>query len=556
MSWVDPMSDEGLRQFVAKVEAEQKRKKPARQRRARGVPAEVQRVLAEAARQAVAWEQDLPPGDRPPDDPDLDLRLSKFPLTDLGNAERFRERNKGRMIYVDVIGWHIWDGRRWNAVDADAAVGRAVHETVRGIQREAKALRESDQDLVVGEEKDGTPVMLSEKVAKWGRASEAGTKMAVIAKHASHYLACPVDRLDSDPWKFNVQNGTLCFRRAPGEDDPVTFRPHDPADMITKLAPVHYDPAATCSTYDVFLEQVQPDPINRAFLHRWAGYSLTGDIGEQKLTFYYGRGKNGKSTFVDAVSAITGDYGDIMPIETFLDQGRGRNAGAATPDLAMLPGVRMLVTSEPGKNSKIDEALIKLVTGGERIQVRHLNKGYFKFRPSFKLTMSGNYRPQVSGTDEGIWRRVVLVPWPVTIENADLQLPAKLAAETSGILNRLLDGLRDYLENGLAAPSDVTEATRVFREDSDPLGQFLADCVQGCKGDRVSSRRMHEVFVAWARASGEREWSPKGLAGALKERGFRALHSNGTFWLDCRLVRSEVDFGSDPPHPLEREDLG
>jgi putative DNA primase/helicase len=244
-----------------------------------------------------------------------------------------------------------------------------------------------------------------------------------------------IDRLDADKMRINVNNGTLVVRRQ-DDGDYVSFQPYDPADLITKLAPVDFDPDATCEVFDTFLAKVQPRHEMREFIQQWLGLSLTGDVSEQKLAFFYGKGGNGKSVLIDAVSYVAGDYGETVPIETFLDQGKARSAGQATPDLAILPGVRMLRTSEPEKGSKLAEAMIKLVTGGEPIQARHLNRDFFKFYPQFKLTMSGNYRPQISGTDEGIWRRVRLVPFSVIVpkEERDIRLPDKLRGEASGIL--------------------------------------------------------------------------------------------------------------------------
>lgn len=487
-----------------------------------------------------------------PECDDKDLAL--YPMTDLGNAERFVARCRGRLIYVPEIGWFFWDGRRWARDGADEKVSKDAHNVARAIQVEAESIRGTDLDRVVDTKRDGREIRYSDKLAAWGRTSETAARLAAIVKLAAPYLAVDVDKLDVDPWRINVLNGTIIIRRDAGDEDPVKFVPHDPADLITKLAPVTYDPTARCPRYDQFIVEVQPTPSMQTFLHRWAAYSLTGDVGEQKLCFFYGRGKNGKSTLLDTYAALAGDYATTMPIETFLNEGRGRNAGQATPDLALLPGVRFLTTSEPEKGSKLAEGLIKAVTGGETILVRHLHGPYFRVRPTFKLTMSGNYRPTIGGTDEGIWRRVVLVPWSVTIDKPDPQLAATLKLEASGILNRLLDGLRDYLENGLDPPEAVTEATADYREDSDPLGRFIKSCVVDDIGARTASRRMHEVFVAWARASGEREWSPKGLAQALKERGFRSIHANGSYWRDCRLIKSESDFSpASPPDPLSED---
>jgi putative DNA primase/helicase len=480
-----------------------------------------------------------------------DARLAFYPLTDLGNAERFRDRHRNALLYTSALGWFAWDGRRWSRQGAEESVAKAVFRTVRAIQREADAIRGTADDKVVETRKDGKEILLSEKIASWGRASESAQKIAAIVKLGAPKLSVDAAKLDADPWVLNVENGTLVFDRSGKEEDPVSFRRHDPGDLITKLAPVAYDPDAACPTYDRFLAEVQPEADVRRFLHQWGGYSLTGDTGEQKLAFLYGKGRNGKSTLVDAWGDVAGDYGETVPIETFVDQGRGRNAGAATPDLAILPGVRQLRTSEPERGAKLAEALIKLVTGGEPIQARHLNLPYFKFRPAFKLTMSGNYRPRIDGTDEGIWRRVILVPWKVTVTAPDKGLPARLKGELSGILNRLLDGLRDYLDAGLVQPDSVTAATQDYRDDSDPLGRFLDAAVVPAPGERVQSTRLHEVFAAWAKATGENVWSNKGLSRAMKERGFGLLRSHVSQWLDIRLTKSVSDFadGDATPHP-------
>ena len=230
-----------------------------------------------------------------------------------------------------------------------------------------------------------------------------------------------------------------------------------------------------------FLTRVQPHASVRRFLAQWFGYSLTGLNDEQKFLFNWGKGRNGKSTLLEGVSHIVGDYGKTLPIESFLDQGRGRNAGGPSEDLAVLPGTRLLRTSEPEKGAKLAEASIKMFTGGEPISARRVYKGQFEFLPTFKLTISGNYRPQITGTDDGIWRRLMLVPWAVQIpkDEIDLKLSSKLRAEKSGILNWMLDGLRDYLDHGLVLPSEVINATQVYREDSDPLGQFFVCRCQG-----------------------------------------------------------------------------
>src|ERR1035437_2264504 len=498
-------------------------------------------------------------GDDPPDEgtggdgKDLNEQLAFYPQTDLGNAERFRERNVGKILWCPALGWLAWDGKRWSREAAEEAVKIAEHITVRAVQKEAKAIKGTKLDKVVAYERNGDPIYLSDKLKKWGRASEAANKLNAISRRAGPYMHIAPSKLDADRFIINVNNGTLAVRRG-ADDDCISFVKHNPDDLITKIVPVDYDPAATCPTYDRFLTDVQPRESARIFLHQWFGLSLTGDTSEQKLLFLHGKGKNGKTTLLQAIGHVAGDYSKALPIETFIDQGRARNAGQATPDLAILPGVRFLQTSEPERGAKLAEALIKLATCGDLIQARHLQRDYSEFMPQFKLTMSGNYKPKIEGTDEGIWRRVVLVPWEVTIEKPDKLLIEKLRLEASGILNRLLDGLRDWLDRGLVLPEEVIQATAEFRTDSDPIGRFLGACTKSVSGARSQGSELHKVFLAWAKASGERESTATYFGRALSERGIPWKHSNVNWWLDIELTKSVNDFVDHEGNPLRLSD--
>jgi putative DNA primase/helicase len=495
------------------------------------------------------------------------MRLAFFPLTDLGNAERFRERFCDRLRwYPPKETWLAWDGKRWSAERASEVVKRAEHVTVRAIQDEAEAVRQSGRrdipdalpgalDYLLETKRDGTEILYSDKISRWGRSSEAFNKVSALSKLGGAYLAVSTGELDADKMKINVNNGTLVVSRR-SEGDYINFRPHDPADLITKISPVDFDPAAECPEYDKFLARVHPSEPMRLFLHQWLGLSLTGDVSEQKLVYLYGTGANGKSVLMDTASYIAGDYGETVPIETFLDSGRARSAGQASPDLAILPAIRMLRTSEPETNSKLAEAMIKLTTGGEPILARHLNKGFFKFYPQFKLTISGNHKPKIFGADDGIWRRFQLVPFNIQIpkEERDRKLSEKLITEAAGILNRLLDGLRLWCDRGLIEPDEVTAATAEYRSLSDPLSRFLADCVEASPGDRIQSSALYAVFEAWCKSAGESLWKQKGFSLAMDERGFKRKHSNGSWFLDMKLIRTVVDFvGVGEPHGEEAD---
>jgi DNA primase len=511
----------------------------------------------------------------------LDMRCAGFQRTDLGNAERFETRYGHSFRFTTAKGWLGWDGKRWKVLDQDkdtvpAEVQAAVFDTVRSIQREAdfvaatgfvepeealpedgkpplllvlqwRAWRESGErasamDRIV-DLKSG-PVLLSEQIAKWGRASEGSGRLGCIAGLAKRWVTAPIEDFDRDPLAINVLNGTLRFRRDKAGGASVTLEPHRREDLNTKLAPVTYDPEAVSPVYDGFFEWAQPDAGMRRYLHQWAGYSASGDISEQKLHFWYGLGANGKSTTIDLWAYVLGDYSGTIGIETFLDQGIKKRGEQASPDLARLGGVRMLRASEPERGAKLNEALIKAATGGEPMAVRALHRGFFDLMPLFKLTIGGNYKPDIPGTDEGIWRRMKLVPWNAHVADGDRDelLPAKLREEAAGVLNHIVRGLIDWLDHGLIEPDAVREATAQYREDSDPLARFLKLCTEIDPQGRIQSSRLYEVFVAWCKAAGEREWSQKGFSKAMLDKGYQKKASDGMQWLGMRLVREVGDF--------------
>ncbi|WP_298091919.1 phage/plasmid primase, P4 family [uncultured Sphingomonas sp.] len=525
---------------------------------------------------------------------EVDRRCAFYSLTDLGNAERFRTRHGWRFRFCNELGWFVWDGKRWELLSEEkdkvpGKVSLAVYDTVRAIRNEAdfveaSGLREevpadaSDEeraaalDHIVGWRGSGdnkVPIYFSETLRAHAKSSEGASRMGCIANLVKAFddVAIKADAMDADRMAINVQNGTLRLTcqgerwmmrdgklELVGQSNEwgLSLTPHNPNDHISKIANVHFDPEAERVEFNGFLDTVQPDAATRRFLAQWHGLSLTGDISEQKLAFYHGKGRNGKSTMVDACSDVAGDYGGSVGIETFLDQGRGRKGGEATPDLARLPGIRFLRTSEPEKGAKLAEALIKLITGGELIDARHLNKGFFSFLPSFKVTISGNHKPKITGHDDGIWRRVMLVPWDVQIakENVDRTLPDKLRKEKSGILNWMIEGLLDWRENGLVEPESVLAATAKYREQSDQLGRFLDECTKPVSGARSKSSMLFALFTAWTKATGAAEWQPQGFSKAMEDRGFEKKTSNGVQWLDIEMTKDVGDFadatGDDP----------
>lgn len=535
-------------------------------------------------------------------DPERDRRCALLPQTDLGNAERFMLRYGDDFRFCPELGWFRWDGRRWALLSEEkdklpGEVMQAVFLTVRAIAHEADAVAESgfarlpglrmdriklkgrlvqdglldvgdDLELIEGDRADpetgemlpaldfaikvkanGDVLLLSDTIRAHARASEGKGRLEAIAGlvKSMQRILVRSDAFDVDREAINCMNGTIRIVGGIDNQPIVKLFPHARGDLITKLAAVVYDPGATCEAWDGFFARVQPDAADRRFLDQWAGLSATGDIGFHKMAFHWGKGRNGKSTWTDQIAGILGDYSATISFDSFLEQANKRKGGDATPDLARLPGVRFLRASEPEKGAKLAEGLIKEVTGGEPITARHLNKGFFEFLPSFKLNAQGNYRPKISGTDDGIWGRVRLVPWTVRIPDAEIdpKLPEKLKAERSGIFNRMLAGLIDIKKNGLVESANIKAATAKYREASDALGRFLRDCTEDVAGAREKSSDMFDVFTAWAKAGGGSEWTTQGFAKAMEDRGYERIQSNGIKWLDIRLTvdRADIEAG-------------
>lgn len=573
-------------------------------------------------------------------DPGRDLACAFLPLTDLGNAERWRLRHGDDFRFCDKIGWFMWDERRWRLLSEEkdalpAEVMQSVFSTVRAIRNEAaliaalgvdvadtldrfslgetaaanfiawagirknegwetlakaisrryptdehgerpaeyqKAIDEAGEFISECETRDlaisVTPSarkLWSDTIAAHAKASEGAGKLGSVAKLARAFpgIAIEPDALDADRMAINVLNGTLRLKRRSVERSAeeqaagksrwktqgwkIVREKHNRDDLITKLAPVKYSPGAASPTWDAFIGRVQPRPEMRRFIHQWFGLSLTGDIGEQKLAFFFGSGRNGKGTAVEAVAHIAGDYAGSIPIESFLDNGIRRRGDQATPDLARLPGVRFLRVSEPERGARLNEGLIKMVTGGDPVDARHLNKGFFTFLPDFKMTISGNHKPDIKDASDGIWRRMQLVPWNITIDASDVDrsLPEKLREEASGILNRLLDGLCDWRENGLIEPDEVRMATAAYRDDSDELGRFLSEtCLVGEDAPdrplRVGAKLLHDTYLAWCEMAGGASWSNKGFKKAMRDKGFEQKASDGIKWIGIAL-RDGID---------------
>lgn len=522
---------------------------------------------------AVGHNGGPPIDDEPPDDidPEMCRRGASLPLNDYGNGQRFAIYFGKDVIWVPRVGWFVWNGALWKPDPDLIEVRRRAQKISALIEGEIPFIALSDRQMAlvetgmalasdlrareaeVGEDGKPTPEAQAEiarieqkldainaikkRLAdlraghrKFARSSGNTGKISAVVTEAGIGLSRALDDLDANPLEVNTQSGVLRFSvvRADGMSAVanVEMLEHDRAHLLTKCLTTTYDPDADCPLFHIFLERVQPKVEMRKFLQRWFGLSLTGLTGEQKMVFFYGAGANGKSVMVDLMARILGDYGATAKVESLIGKNR-RSGGDATPDLIPLVGARFVRASEPEEGERLQEAKIKELTGGEPMLVRGLNADFFEFMPQFKLTMSGNHKPDIRGTDDGIWRRFLLVPWDVQIPPAerDPDMVVKLYDERAGILNWLRDGLLDYLENGLGEPDEVLGATKDYRDESDPVGAMLTEATVVDGADAfITARDLIEAFRFWQYERGESMWGNRTVSNRIKEKADRWKH--------------------------------
>jgi len=447
----------------------------------------------------------------------------EYHLTDLGNAKRLVARHGHDLRFVPAWGtWFIWDGRRW-ARDETGEVFRRAKETVLSIYQEAATTEDADR---------------RKALADWARRSESEARIRAMVKLAESEPGIPVrlSDLDRDPWLLSVLNGTLDLRT--GE-----LRPHNRADLITKMVPVEYDPAAEAPTWHRFLDRIMGGNQSLVeFLQRAVGYSLTGDVSEQCLFLCYGTGANGKTVFLRTLLALLGPYGKPVEPDLLLI----RHGEAHPTGLADLFGARLAVALETGAGRRLNEPLVKWLTGGDKLKARFMRQDFFEFEPMHKLWLATNHKPVIRGTDYAIWRRIKMIPFTVTIpeDEQDPRLVDKLRAELPGILAWAVEGCLEWQRKGLGVPDEVRRATEAYREEQDALAAFLAECCVVSPTAKAAAKDLYQAYVAWCEQNGERPEPQRALGMRLTERGFERYKSHGTIWWRGLGLRDEGTMGT------------
>jgi putative DNA primase/helicase len=483
-------------------------------------------------------------GQEPPPAPDEDPPT----LTDTGNAARLVTDHGLDLRFCHPWGtWLCWIRTHWKEDDTGEVMRRGKR-TLRSLLTWAiRKLAECPDLDPEDESTDGQRARLKAVVA-WCLKSLAAPRRNAMIELARSELPILPAAMDRDGWLLNCRNGTLDLRTG-------QLRPHRREDYITRFCPVEFDPAALCPTWERCLRDWQPstqqgdqtgNPRMIEFIQRAVGYSLTGEVSEQVFFFLYGEGANGKSVFLATILALLGDYA-IQAIAELLLAKRGE---AHPTERADLFGKRFVATIETEDGRRMAEALLKQLTGGDRIRARRMRQDFWEFSPTHKIWLAANHRPAIHGTDYAIWRRVKVLPFAATIppEKRDPRLATKLRAELPGILAWAVRGCLAWQREGLGEPEEVTEATAAYRAEQDVVSAWLTECCLRGPNYRCRASALMASISAWCKIAGQAAPTQTAFGRRLSALGYESYTSNGT-WYRGLAVRSEVMEGLEGTEP-------
>jgi putative DNA primase/helicase len=383
------------------------------------------------------------------------------------------------------------------------------------------------------------------KIAEWARGSQSSERLKAMWTLAKADLAVSPEELDTDPMLLNVENGTIELRNG-------ALRPHRPEDLITKLAPVEFDPAAHAPRFYKFLKQILVEEELIAFVQRFLGYSLTGSTKERSLAVLHGVGKNGKSTLVELFQDLMGDYSSVAHPNTIMRQ--SFSDSTAQYQLAEPKGARFVSVSETKRGVELEEAVVKQITGSDTISARAPYGKPFTYRPQFKLWLSTNHKPEIPEGSEAIWDRMRLIPFTKRFEGKgdDTKLPAKLREELPGVLAWAVRGCVDWGSGGLGTSKAVEDATAKYRSETDVLDRFFEDACEFGPKCKIAKKDLYHAWARWCDAEGADPGEQVGFTRTVGERGiirgFSEKKVKGTrVWVGIQLATPPSDDIVAPP---------
>lgn len=442
-----------------------------------------------------------------------------YSFDDMGNALRFVDLfgENIRYCYPEKK-WYYYDGQKWR-VDDKGATERMADKAIAAMNAELKLYVQLDAD-------EGTDMQKAfEKCIKTARSNKGKKAMLSEVQHHVPILPNQMDRyrmaLNTPSGVINLKNGKLSEHKA--------------EYYFTKLTAVDLSSAADCPRWEKFLNEIfDGDKDLIRYIQKALGYSLSGSTAEQCAFFLYGTGKNGKSTFLDVVRDVFGDYAANIQPETIMV--RSNSSTAINSDIARLKGARLVTSVEPNEGVRINEGLLKQLTGDDTVTARKLYSEEFEFKPEFKLWMATNHKPIIRGTDTGIWRRIHMIPFTVAIpdDKVDRNLAHKLKAEMTAIFKWIVDGCALWQKEGLKMPRAVLESVREYRREMDVVSAFILDCCESTGS--VAAKQLYAVYAQWAEENNEYCMSNTKFGLEMAKRYEKVRTTHGVMYIGLSLI--------------------
>lgn len=435
---------------------------------------------------------------------------------DTGNADRFSDMwaERVRYSYIDKL-WYVYNGSYWEA-DNRGIVQRCADKVVENMKNEK---------LVIPEDMDVDEAQKAWQ--KFLKKSRSNASKKAMLKEAEHRNPVMHEDFDKEIMELNTASGYVDLTSS-------TLHPHAVEKMFSQQTNAEFSDHVDCPEWIRFLNQIfDNDQELIHYLQKAVGYSATGSTREQVMFILYGNGRNGKSLFIDVLAEVLGTYAKTMNVSTIMVKS---NSGVNS-DIARLEGARMVISSEADEGKRLDEGLVKQLTGGDKIVARYLYGKEFEFEPRFKIWMATNHKPLIRGTDNGIWRRIILIPFNVQIpiEKVDKDLKFKLQRELSGILNWIVEGALMWQREGLNFPAILSEAVQEYRDEMDIINMFLNDCCEIGDNFQAPAGELFEKYRSWAEYSGEYRMSKHKFSSELKRRFEYKRKNSGRFYLGLKI---------------------
>ncbi len=422
-----------------------------------------------------------------------DKETKFYSYDDTGNAERYLDifGTLTKYSYVNKI-WYFYNGKNWEQ-DNIGAVRKWVDQTIEIFKNEPvkfpKGATEKEQEDYL---------IAKEKHLKRSR-NNAGKE--AMMRELKHNVAVLPEEFDSDDMLFNAQNGYLDLSNG-------ILQEHDIDKLFTRISNAEFTDKSDCPRWELFLNQIFDG--NQELIHyiqKAVGYSLTASVREQVMFILFGNGRNGKSVFLDIISEILGTYAMGMQASSLMVK-QGGSSGH-NEDIARLDGARLVTSSEPNEGVRLDEGLIKQLTGGDSVSASFKGGHVFDYKPKYKIWLATNHKPIIRGNDDGIWRRLPLIPFTmqIPIEKVDKNLKEKLMREIPGIFNWAVEGCLMWQKEGLNPPQSIQQATMEYRQEMDVIGSFIEQCCETGPGKIIGATELFKAYDKWAKEMNEHSFT-------------------------------------------------